>query len=356
MPHPSDGETPEPPREELTPFDDRVADLRWQDNRWLLHAGNVWLKDFGRREREARDALRLIRELRLNQHGTVGSPQPVLEYWLSDGRAPQGPVQGLRTFPFTPEKLRVAQIDGQWCVRDDRLLLCTFGGNESQARQALAILRHHAFNEVGYIGQPIPTMMFFLIGSGGLTHPTIHVAAPESQANSMLFTGRQLSVPHAPLPGASVIERVPFDWRQARITQENRQWKLMAGSYILADFGVNEQAARQALAIVRHYRFTEHDLVGGSPPVFSYFLSTEQAPQGSFFGTFDTNFRPESLVLRRVGGEVVLTDGGQVLLHFGDKEKAAQAVLQVIQKYHCDRLCRVGSSDSSAMTFLTRVR
>ena len=53
----------------------------------------------GRHETEAREALRLLRELRLNQRGTVGSPRPVMEYWLTDGRAPQGFTQGLRPLP-----------------------------------------------------------------------------------------------------------------------------------------------------------------------------------------------------------------------------------------------------------------
>ena len=46
------------------------------------------LKDFGRNEREARQAWYLIRELRLNQHATIGTPRPVVEYWLHDGHAP----------------------------------------------------------------------------------------------------------------------------------------------------------------------------------------------------------------------------------------------------------------------------
>src|SRR5438046_2400412 len=84
----------------LTAFDTDKNGLQWADNRWQLLADGLPLKDFGRREADGRLALRLIRELKLNQHGTLGSPQPIIEYWLSDGRGPIGPSLGLRTAPI----------------------------------------------------------------------------------------------------------------------------------------------------------------------------------------------------------------------------------------------------------------
>src|SRR5437660_9157668 len=61
-----------PPRgESLVSFDYRQAELRWIDQRWQLIAGGVWLRDFGRRESDARAALRTIQNLHLNQRGTV---------------------------------------------------------------------------------------------------------------------------------------------------------------------------------------------------------------------------------------------------------------------------------------------
>src|SRR5262245_58426339 len=83
-------------RENLTAFDYRSAEVEWQDGRWQIRAGSVWLKDFGRQERDAREALNVIRDLRLTQYGTVGAARPVIEYWLADGRAPAAGVSGLR--------------------------------------------------------------------------------------------------------------------------------------------------------------------------------------------------------------------------------------------------------------------
>src|SRR5207248_3088661 len=99
--------------ENLMTFDPRLAELHWVDNRWQLEAGGVFLKDFGRRENEARQVLHLVRELRLTERGTVGTPQPVMEYWLANGQAPQGSLPGLRLLPLDLASLHVEPIQGQ---------------------------------------------------------------------------------------------------------------------------------------------------------------------------------------------------------------------------------------------------
>src|SRR5271166_4217280 len=62
------------PREDLMPFEGREVQVVWDDYRWQIMAGDRVLKDFGRHEEEARQALRLIQELGLTQRGTVGNP------------------------------------------------------------------------------------------------------------------------------------------------------------------------------------------------------------------------------------------------------------------------------------------
>src|SRR5262245_37386430 len=70
------------PRESLVNFDPQQVRIGWNNRRWqLVHQGHV-LKDFGLCEQDARTAFGLIHELGLTQLGTVGTPQPVMEYWL----------------------------------------------------------------------------------------------------------------------------------------------------------------------------------------------------------------------------------------------------------------------------------
>src|SRR5947208_2827391 len=99
---------PAAPQERLETFDPRALRLAWNNRRWQLVSKDHVIKDFGFREAEARQALRVIQELGLNQHGTVGSPYPVMEYWLRDGQAPQGQVRvGVRAMALEPTALRV---------------------------------------------------------------------------------------------------------------------------------------------------------------------------------------------------------------------------------------------------------
>ena len=121
------------------------------------------LKEFGRRESDARLALRLIRELRLNQHGIIGSPTPSLEYWLSDGLAAARPGRPDYTLlPIDSPSLRVEQTESQWVLRDQHRVLFNFGGDEGGARQALAVIHKYGFTEVGVVNPAAPSMVVFL--------------------------------------------------------------------------------------------------------------------------------------------------------------------------------------------------
>jgi len=376
-------------KESLVSFDYRLAELEWRDGRWQLRAGGVWLKDFGGHERDARDALNLIRELHLNQHGTVGTLRPVIEYWLSDGHAPTTATPAARAIAFDREKLTVQQMLEQWCVCEGRRALFAFGGHEDQARQALAIIQHYGFDAVAYVGRPAPVMMYFLSRQNGLAKEnTLSTSAREARMRipNNPFTRSPLRT--EPLPGSKETagsektalaeanttsgshqlltpgpagagatlgeERVALDWRQAQVRQVGNDWRLVSGNYTIGSFGIHENDARLALAVVQHYRFTEHCFIGRPVPTFGYFVSNGQAPHGLCLGAHNIPFRLEDLTVRKMGDEYVVAAGAQTLLHFGDKQSDAREALQAIKHYRFDCLCTIGSSEKSSMTFLVR--
>lgn len=376
-----------PSREErLTQFDPSRAGVRWSNNRWQLEAGNIVLKDFGRHEADAREAARLVRALALNQHGQIGTPRPVMEYWLSSGRAPSGPVPGFRPLPFNPTALKVEQVEGQWCVRDGSSVLFNFGGQEGEARHAQAVIQRHGFNRVGHVGRGTPAMLVLLAGQdspgpSALQRPDTpapervpsakQAAAKEKSAAeskekpgetaiapTSLPYGRQLTVPGATPatdrgPGA---DRVPFEWRQLQVRRDGKSWKLVSGTYTLADFGPNERDARTAQSMVQFYRCSEHCLIGQPAPLFSYFLSGSQAPRGMMLGVEKVPFRTEDLTVRRGDNGWVLGDTTHTLFQFGDNEAAARHALKDIKFYRFDMLCRVGRVDPHVLNVLVRSR
>src|SRR5260370_4119895 len=105
-------------RENITSFSNSQAEIRKIDGHWELWSGSIKIKNLGNREGDAREVLRLIRAFNLNQRGTVGQPQAVMEYWLSNGRAPQK-MGRISSLAFDPDALQVANCQRQWCLVDD---------------------------------------------------------------------------------------------------------------------------------------------------------------------------------------------------------------------------------------------
>jgi hypothetical protein len=386
-------------------FDPDQAELRWQDNRWQLAAGNIFLKDFGRYETEGREVLRVVRELRLNTMTALGSPRPIMEYWLSNGEAPHGHVSGLRTLPIDAGTLTAEQVQGQWCVRDSNRILFNFGQQGEACRQALSDIQRYGFNQVGYVGQVAPVMLVFLsnppVGApvtpasatapspnanrfpdnrfphilGNRQNPPARPGTdgqnpPQTQAqppNQMPNVPSQPLNPPAGIPlkepgaiaptgfrlrGTEAADRVAIDSRQLQLRHDGNDWKLAMGNHVIANFGSSQADAQLAQAALSYYRCTEQVFVGNPHPVFSYFLSNGQAPHGTSYAFNAVTFRPESLSVRQLGPSYVLYDGNQIVMSFGDRMAEAQQAVQVIQQHKFDRLTTFGRGDQSMMLFV----
>jgi hypothetical protein len=407
---------PAPPvREALLNFDPQRADVAWSQNHWQLVADGQVLKDFGRREVEARVALRVLRDLHLTQHGTVGTPHPVMEYWLSDGRAPHGLTTGLHVLQLDPGQLRVEQMQGQWTVRDSNRVLFNFGRQEADARQALGVVQKYGFTEVGTLGGAGGPTMLVMLGRAeapGEADPTLphlpprqsplHPAAPNdphapkltgvkpaafdippvlspvipalheepaaatrtqsvnafghSETVEVLSadeTPRLKRTPPPPPLATEWIDRTTFDWRQFQLRQDGGQHTLQAGNLVLARFA-NDHDARQALAAVQHYRFTEQDRIGRPQAYCSYFMCNGEAPRGQYVGVRAEPFHPDQLSVSRVEDRWAIVNGEKPLVWFGDRPEEARVMLDVIQRNQFDRLCHIG--DDRGLSFFVRSR
>jgi hypothetical protein len=395
---------PAPLPESLTSFDPLSVELLWQEHRWRLMAGSQLLKDFGRREAEGRQALRLIRELHLTQQGTVGRPLPILEYWLSDGQAPCGSPTGVRLLTFDVPTLRVEQIQAQWCLRDQHRVLFNFGLRRVDAEEALAVVRKYEFSRLALVGQAIPSMYVFLrspadqlttaqgparphtLRDDDKPHPSSAPSSPYPAVGAIVtpaippLQGSHHPGPRQPLgregvqltshrPGQPVSqgtelpgmdeqeECLPFDWRQVQIRQEEDGWKLMIGGTVLANLGPSEEDARLAFAAVRHYRFSEQYRVGRPRPSFSYYLCNGQPPHGVMFGLRSQAFEPETLSVEQIGYNWAICSGNQVLIQLGSRAEESRRLLEVIQRLKLDRLCCIGEPlQEGGMTFLAKSR
>jgi hypothetical protein len=393
--------------EQLTPIHPQLVDLQWTDDRWQLVDQGAVIKDFGHREKEAQAALAIIRDLHLTQRGTIGSPQPVMEYWLVNGHAPTRMARGLRPKPIDLASLRVEETQKQWVVRDSFQILFNFGAHEQDARQAAAILQRYGFTQIGALGQGTPIMLVLFGASGQNTNDeaSLHIPrmssqvqfnAPESPSGvgpgaaaqakepgafpvlqhvsplrphesdlkekkkentpslAMLPQGRQLSSPSLVMQGMdATIERVPFDARQVKAHKEGQDWQVRMGQFVFAHFGADQVAAEKAVEVLQFYHCTEQCLVGKPQPFFTYFLTDGHAPHGRMLGLETLSFRPDGLRVKQAGASWTITDGNRVLFAF-DKETSANEVLEALQKHKFDHIGRIGSG-ATAISFLIRV-
>ncbi|MBY0523905.1 MAG: hypothetical protein K2R98_10935 [Gemmataceae bacterium] len=369
--------------EPLMQFDGNRAEVRLMDGRWYLLASGVRIKDLGSSETDARQVLDAIRTLRLNQLGTIGQPQPIMEYWLSSGRAPTGMVPGMRQIAFNPQQLQAVAIQGRWCLRDDRDILLSFGTAGELAKHSLEIIRRYGFNRLAYIGETAPVMMVFLNSPDQLPHlPTpqpqntlfgtsLPATAPmpgSADLTSLRTLNSLGSLAPAQLPTAATLEQrysfqrpeqddgqsVPVDWQRVDLVLGDQGWKLISKGRCLASFGSNEQAARDARALVQYYRATEFCRIGKGGTGLAYLLANGEAPRGQMLGARSITFRPEALNVQQSGGGWVICDAGQPLFLCGTSFEEASQTLELIQRYQFDRVCRVGNMEPAALTLLLR--
>jgi hypothetical protein len=375
-------ETTAPPIEKLESFDENTLELRLGQDGWQLWAGLKILKDFGKKEQDARTVLKLIRELHLDSRGRLGAPHAVAEYWLSKGAPPQAAPQGARTLSFDPMSLSVEQVSGQWLLRDRLRALITFGNNEAEARRALAVLAYYHFDRVGYVGEPTPTFMYFLARndamqrSESVAHQAlralpgdakpIHIVngakAADPKRNDidprknspLLPPGRQL-IQVSSVPGqANMPDRQPFNWQKAQLRQVGDSWELASQDLTITRFGTDDALAREALALLRHYHFTELCMVGGDEPCFSFLLVNGRMPRELRFGVANVAFHPERVQISKTGNSYSLEQDGVCLCNLGPRKDAAEALRNFIRQENPDHLCWVGSDPQHGMAFFVR--
>lgn len=384
--------------ENLTNFQPRLVRLQWRERRWILEGGGLY-KEFDSREAEARQAFQAIRALQLDQHGVIGKPKPVLEYWLSRGRAPQGLSSGMRTIDFDRQSIKAQEIEGEWFVRDARRVLFRFGASKEDAEQAVAVIKKYGFDQLALIGQAVPSMMIFFqrmdrrmqamkpfvsqrpIQKSKLDQKP-HPWTKQDKAQSTILTSvvprlrpqgqkaeqdwsryrilprerTSLTSPnqtaHKPQPLPSGITRTVFNYRQLTVVREKGDWKLKAGSLEIGNFGVSKYQAELASAAMMYYRLNE--LYQIPKTNVKYFLSMGQPPRGRMHGlVFDYLSGSEARIVRRTQ-HYSLTDGRRTNINCGPNEQSAKHLLQVIQHYGFDHRCRIGTSDKYSLQFFVR--
>jgi hypothetical protein len=111
--------------------------------------------------------------------------------------------------------------------------------------------------------------------------------------------------------------------------------------------------AEQVVQIVKHYGMNSKCFVGSpNDPSMEYFLVDGKAPMGALPDEECFDFNPRSIKLKRRSLGWYIVQGGQNIVHIGDKTEDAKLALRIIRNYGFNHVCHVGHPRS--MTYFRR--
>ena len=127
--------------------------------------------------------------------------------------------------PFDWRQVQVRQDGRNWQLMSGATPLMSFGGNEQDARLALATLQHYHFTEHDMIGHPQPVFSYFLA---------------EGQAPRGVMVG---------------VDSVSFKPAALVVRKVNENWSICEGQQVLLSFGSRGDQAWAAKGIIDRYKF-----------------------------------------------------------------------------------------------------
>jgi predicted transposase YbfD/YdcC len=310
--------------EDCIAFNYKQAKVVNVQGKWKIAVGNMWLKDFGSKKNEAEKALQIIVHYRMNSQCFVGRPDPSLEYYLVDGKAPVGTFPGEDAISFNPDKIEVKQINKSWKIVEGNHWILDFSNKYNEAKTSLAIIKKYRFEYICFVGRPDPSMVYFRKGKEE-TQPT----PPKEDC-------------------------ITFNYKQAKVVNVQGRWKITVGNMWLKDFGNKRDEAEKALQIIVHYRMNSQCFVGRPDPSLEYYLVDGKAPRGPFPGEDAITFNPSKIEVKQINGRWKIVEGTHWILDFANNRDEANEAFGVLRKYQFNRICFVGRPDPS-MTYFTRV-
>ena len=338
----------QPQSETLVTFDPVKLSVKRIRNRFVLFADEKPLKDFGTDEKAANSAVRIIRELKVNQYGFVPGSQPLLEYWLVDGEGPRKSLSLSTFLPFDNRTLKIEKAFGAWVLRDAKQILFSFGNEKATAETALALCKKHRFNQVGYLGEGVPLMTYFVID------PFDGVAQKSNASNPLELlqsTDRLgLLIPKIGLVGP----KLNIDGRKIEMQRDQFDYQVIYGREVLGNFGKDEMMARRAMRFLQDMHVNGYVKIGKTG--FPLFLNNDQPLVKVPLGFQSLNLRPKELQVKEINGKWFVAEGNNPYFEMGNLKEDATLLLNVIQHFGLDRICTLGNPLQGGLKVLMRDR
>lgn len=340
-------EAPLPREEARFAIDPSILSAKKINDVWQIWMGQRPVRTVGADETGAKDIVRLLQDQRPTDWVAIGSPRPVVEYGLVNGKACANTGLPRGVVPIDLVSVRMEAIRGVWCLRDENNILFNFGLQKADAEQALGVIRKYGFNRIGILGDaaaPAMTYFFVALEPEGSKPPKSPLVSALQEQN-LARTG--IAVPGVGYMG----EMVKIDWRKAEVRREGVEWVLANGNEVIARFGHDQNAARDSLRMIQDGRFTEFGRVG--PAGANFFLSNGQVPLRLPLFVQGRRLDMNGLKVMQTAAGWTVTERGRHVFDVAGAEEG-EAVIRLMKLHGLDQLCRLGASPKSNLTFLAK--
>jgi len=173
-------------------------------------------------------------------------PLPFQPHWPPAAPTPMPilPLMGPEDcIPISPSTVAVAHIAGGWKVVAGSTYLLDFGSDKPSADRAASVIIGEGFDQQCFVKRPNPSMMYWK--SGG-------------------------HVPNSQMPNQDCVGSDPIATAVAKI---GGSWRIVQGPHGLLDFGPDQAAANQALAVIKKYHLNRQCFIQRPNPQMSYWLA-----------------------------------------------------------------------------------
>lgn len=335
-------DVPLPYPEDKVPLDGSRVTLKRDSGSWQVWAGLRMFRDLGNNENDAKNLVRSLHAMHVTEWVTIGGPsRPTVEYGLVNGLP--SAVGGFpnNVVPIDLQKVRVEAIKGVWVLRDDDHIHFNFGLRKPDADQTLAAVRRYGFNRVGQVGYPNVAMSYLFVAVGA-------DSVGKASFGGLNAAIQEANMPHTGIlvPGLGYIgEMVKIDPRKAEVKREKADWVVASGPEVLARFGSNEWAARDAARVIHDGRYTEFCRVPGG---LTFFLVNGKAPTRVPFAMHGPRFTPNELKVVQTGDRFVVSSQGKPLFDVGGAADG-EVLIKLLKHYGFDQVCQLGTGKASLM-------
>ena len=144
---------------------------------------------------------------------------------------------------FNPSAVTAAIAGGNWKVVQGSMWMLDYGSNMMAAQRAAGAIHHYNFDQQCFVKRPNASMMYWKTGN---------------------------HIPSSGMPGEDCIGVNPVN---ASVTFVGGAWKVVDGSHWLLDYGSDQAAANQALAVIRNYHLNRQCFIVRPNASMQYWLA-----------------------------------------------------------------------------------